>query len=367
MAMKLSLLTLSLFFSSILLCKNQEIRIALIIGNSNYSSLGKLANPTNDANDMSKILSSLGFDVVAGTNLNKKQMLEKINLFDDKINNSKAENTVAVFYYAGHGMEVNGRNFVIPTDAEMKYQEDVEFDGIVLDKIISRMERSNAKLNLVVLDACRDNPLPKKKRSSKIGGWGAINNVAEGTYIAFGTSPGRQAADSDGLGRNGLFTKHILKYLNEPGLSLNQLFKKVRKGVSLDSNQSQLTWSNDATFDDYYLVPTTKATSSDSQRTNDYHTEDSTVSMYRMKPGLKFQDCGICPEMVVLPSGSLDIIFFDDSVKSNRKKIRQFAISTTEVTMEQWNECLNDGECKHKPVEEFLLRKPKNDVTGTTP
>ncbi len=236
-----------------------EKRVALVIGNSQYADMTDLINPRNDAEDMSSKLSEMGFEVIKGVDLTKTQMMNKISEFDKVIRKHNPEDTVALFFYAGHGLEVNGQNFLVPVDAYMEYQEDVKREGVVLSKITRRMERSNARLNLIVLDACRDNPLPVssdfRSLESRSVGWGAVKSVAKGTFIAYGTAPGRKAADSDGLGNNGLFTKHILQNIDQEGLSLEQVFKKVRSGVSRDSNGKQLTWQNNSTEGDFFFKP----------------------------------------------------------------------------------------------------------------
>ncbi|MEZ5471360.1 MAG: SUMF1/EgtB/PvdO family nonheme iron enzyme [Marinicella sp.] len=249
--MKNILLSFALLFCSLAYAEN---RVALVVGNSNYSKMSRLENPVNDATDMTTKLRSMQFKVVSGLNLDKRAFTHKINEFERLIHEGNPEETVAVIFYAGHGLEVSGINYVIPVDADMRYQEDAEFEGIALKKIISRIERNNTKLNLVVLDACRNNPLRKKTRSAS-DGWAAMNNLAAGTFIAFGTSPGDVARDSDGHGRNGLFTKHILRYIDQPGLDLNRIFNEVRTGVYNDSAKQQLTWSNDATMGVYYFTP----------------------------------------------------------------------------------------------------------------
>ena len=231
---------------------NTERRIALVIGNSSYNpNMGSLPNPVNDAQDMSQVLRELGFEVISGINLNKKEMSEKVRLFDQRLQEGDKDSTIGLFYYAGHGLEVEGSNYLVPVDAVMDYQEDARDEGVPLNRITSRMNYANNRMNIVILDACRNNPLPKRNRSAA-GGWGAFNDVASGMFIAYGTSPGRKAAD--GTGRNGLFTKHILKNIKAEGKTLEQVFKYTRSGVLDESGGQQLTWSNNATTGDFYFA-----------------------------------------------------------------------------------------------------------------
>lgn len=250
---KYILLLLTLIFLSFYSLANER-RIALVIGNSNYTSMGVLNNAVNDAQDMAQVLRSLGFDVISGVNLNKRQMNEKVSLFDKKLSQGNKEETIGLFYYAGHGLEVEGDNYLVPIDAYMEYQEDAKFEGTPLNRITSRMKYSKNRMNIVILDACRDNPLPKRDRALTNGGWGAISEVASGMFIAYGTSPGRKAADGSSNGRNGLFTKHLLTNIKTKGKTLEQVFKATRVGVLNDSNGKQVTWQNNATTGDFYFA-----------------------------------------------------------------------------------------------------------------
>lgn len=254
--MKQWLIILAFFSIQSAIANTDERRVALVIGNGDYKSISVLKNAANDARDISEKLDAMGFDVVTGTNLSKKEMREKISIFDKKIRAGAAEDTVALLFYAGHGLEVRGKNYLIPVDADMEFQEEVEYEGIALNKIKTRMERTKSRLNLIILDACRNNPLPSSSgRDASTGGWGASESYAKGTFIAYGTAPGRKAADSDGFGDNGLFTKHILQNIDEEGFTLEQVFKKVRDGVEKDSHGKQITWQNNSTTGDFFFKP----------------------------------------------------------------------------------------------------------------
>ncbi|MBL4661910.1 MAG: SUMF1/EgtB/PvdO family nonheme iron enzyme [Alcanivoracaceae bacterium] len=231
-----------------------ETRIALVIGNGNYSDMSTLSNATNDAQDMKAALKKLGFEVISGINLNKKNMNAKIREFDLKLRSGNSKDTIGLFYYAGHGLEVDGKNYLVPTDAQMDYQEDAQTEGIQLNRVLNRMNYSNSRMKIVILDACRNNPLPKQNRSANTG-WSALNNVANGMFIAYGTAPGRLASDNSGNGRNGLFTKHILRNINTRGKTIGQIFNATRAGVLRDSQGKQTTWQNSAITGDFYFVP----------------------------------------------------------------------------------------------------------------
>jgi len=347
----------------------EERRVALIIGNSQYSTMGVLSNAKNDAVDMSNALKKLGFEVISGTDLSKKQMREKIQLFDESLKRGDKDNTIGLFYYAGHGLEVDGANYLVPVDADMQYQEDALDEGISLNIITSRMKYTKNRMNIVVLDACRNNPFPKRDRALSSGGWGAISNLASGMFIAYGTSPGRKAADSDGNGRNGLFTKHILENIKKPGKTLEQVFKSTRAGVLDDSNGRQITWQNNATTGDFYFtfantnnfsVNSNQATkpvkvpllSTLMSRSSNSQIGIQAKNFTTTKVGEIFKDCENCPEMITVPNGVFTMGRDDGHPlegPSHLVSIKKFNLATTEVTFAQWDACVKAGACSTNP------------------
>jgi len=221
-----------------------EKRIALVIGNAKYSS-SPLRNPENDAIDMAKVLSNANFVVDAYTNLNQKEMKRAIRRFGEQLNS----NCVALFYYAGHAAQVSGKNYLIPIDADIVKEEDVELESVDVARVLAEMEAARSRLNIVVLDACRDSPLPRTFRSTARGL--AQMTAPVGTLIAYSTSPGSIA--SDGSGRNGLYTGKLLKYLGERGLRLEDVFKNVRTEVREESGGAQITWESNSIEGDFYF------------------------------------------------------------------------------------------------------------------
>ena len=345
-----------------------ENRVALIIGNSNYATMGELRNASNDAEDMAQVLTELGFDVISGVNLSKKQMSEKIRTFDAKLSSGNKDETIGLFYYAGHGLEVEGKNYLVPIDADMQYQEDASDEGIPLNRVIKRMNYSKNRMNIVILDACRNNPLPKRDRAMGSGGWGAFNDVASGMFIAYGTAPGRKAAD--GIGRNGLFTKHILKNIKTPEKTLEQVFKSTRLGVLNESNKKQITWQNNATTGDFYFVSSKNNNTHKASQVKTQNKLPANFSLYnraRPKAGKIYKDCPECPSMVVIPAGS-----FEMGSNANRKTspahrvtLKSFALSESEITYRQWQACFKDGKCPKKPSNDSKVigNRPVVDVS----
>jgi len=230
----------------------QQKRIALVIGNANYQ-VGKLDTPLNDATDMANALKELGFEVILLKDSSKRQMDDALDQFTTRIN----QGYVGLFYYAGHGMEVEGENYLIPVNAHIKYEKDVEYESMPLGKILGRMEDAGNRINIVILDACRDNPFRKFWRSSSRGLTAPVQ-AASGTLIAFATAPGKVA--SDGTGRNGLFTSYLLKYIKTPNMEVDLMMRKVRSDVAQNTNNYQVPWTSSSLIGEFAFNQKTETT-----------------------------------------------------------------------------------------------------------
>lgn len=221
----------------------QQKRIALVIGNANYQ-VGKLGTPLNDATDMAAALKELGFEVILLKDSSKREMNDALDQFSTRIN----QGYVGLFYYAGHGMQVEGENYLIPVNAQIKAEKDVEYESMPLGKILGRMESADNQINIVILDACRDNPFRKFSRSSSRGLTTPVQ-PASGTLIVFATAPGKVA--SDGMGRNGLFTSYLLKYIKTPNLDVDLMLRQVRSNVAKDTKNYQVPWNSSSLTGDF--------------------------------------------------------------------------------------------------------------------
>jgi hypothetical protein len=230
----------------------QQKRVALVIGNANYQ-VGKLDTPLNDATDMEAALKELGFEVILLKDSSKRQMDEALDQFSTRIN----QGYVGLFYYAGHGVQVEGENYFIPVNAQIKAEKDVEYESIPLGKILGRMESAGNRINLVILDACRDNPFRKFSRSSSRGLTIPVQ-TASGTLIVFATAPGKVA--SDGMGRNGLFTSYLLKYIKTPNLDVDLMLRQVRSNVAKDTNNYQVPWNSSSLIGEFAFNQKTETT-----------------------------------------------------------------------------------------------------------
>jgi hypothetical protein len=223
-----------------------EQRIALVIGNSQYKD-SPLPNPVNDARAIARALSDSGFKVTKKENAGQKEMQLALRDFGDAL---KAGG-VGLFYYAGHGMQVKGRNFLIPVDAQIQREDEVAYNSVDAGQVLDKMEAAANRLNIVILDACRNNPFARSFRS---GGAGlAQMDAPVGTLVAFATAPGSVASDGDG--QNGLYTQHLLQSMQKPGIKIEDVFKNVRAGVRRDSQGKQIPWESTSLEGDFIFVP----------------------------------------------------------------------------------------------------------------
>ncbi|MFN8256326.1 MAG: caspase family protein [Bacteroidales bacterium] len=226
---------LIIHFANTMISQTNDKRIALIIGNNSYSN-APLKNPVNDANLMATTLQGLGFTVIKKVNANRVQMAQAIADFWSKLSNYD----VALFFFAGHGVQVNGVNYLIPVDATMNTQDMVSFEAISVNEVVSKFEEYPQNTNIVILDACRNNPFRSWARGGA-SGFKAMN-PGSGTIIAFATSEGATA--SDGEGNNGLFTEKLVKHISKP-IPIETVFKNTRVDVQKASggNQSPQEWT----------------------------------------------------------------------------------------------------------------------------
>lgn len=226
-----------------------EKRLALVIGNSNYIYGNYLSNPVNDANAVSKALTDVGFTVLKYLNADQKMMNRAMDEFGEKLK----DYTVGLFYYAGHGLQVKGNNYLIPVDAALKVEQDVLYDCVDAGRLLGKMEAAGVSTNIVILDACRNNPFERSwsGRSSGQGNGLAFMNAPSGSLIAYATSPGKTA--SDGAGMNGLYTEAILKYIKVPGMPIEEFFKNVRTMVEINSKKEQTPWESTSLKGNFYF------------------------------------------------------------------------------------------------------------------
>lgn len=225
-------------------------RVALVIGNGAYRD-APLHNPGNDARAMAQALKESGFTVTLQVDTDIQGMLTSIRRFGDQLR----KGGVGVFYYAGHGMQIKGRNYLIPVNSVIQREDEVAYQAVDAQAILDKMEAAGNGTNIMILDACRNNPFARSFRSAQQGL--AQMDAPVGTLVAFATAPGSIA--SDGSGSNGLYTQHLLSAMREPGAKVEDVFKRVRSAVRRDSKDKQVPWEATSLEGDFYfMAPTDK-------------------------------------------------------------------------------------------------------------
>jgi uncharacterized caspase-like protein len=249
---------LAFFASLVLLLAGQAhtpaaaaARLALVLGNAKYQHAPELGNPANDAEDLAQALRNLGFEVIEQRDANREAMAKAIRDFSERLPGSE----VALFFYAGHGLQMNGENYLVPVDANIQDAADVRFHTINLADIQQEME-SGGRTSIIILDACRSNPFAEKLAQSgrSIGGrgLGRMEASAKGSLIVYSTQPNNIAFD--GTGRNSPFTAALLKHVNTPGLEVRQMISRVRGDVLAATDNQQTPWDSSSLVGDVYLA-----------------------------------------------------------------------------------------------------------------
>lgn len=230
-----------------------EGRIALVIGNSDYEFTAKLANPRNDAQDISTMLQSLGFTVFGGVDLDRRSFIEALTKFGRGVQDSE----ISLFYYAGHGLQVNGENYFVPIDARIEFKEEIDLFLVSLKDVMQQMDRGS-RAKILILDACRDNPFASQmtqhidRSAVSLGqGLGRVR-TEKGTFIAFATEP--DAVASDGAGRNSPFTSALLHHMPTSALSVSEMMIRVRNEVIASTRDKQTPWDSSSLVENVYLA-----------------------------------------------------------------------------------------------------------------
>lgn len=228
-------------------------RLALVLGNGKYQAVGELANPANDAADIAGALRGVGFEVIEARDATREGMARAIRDFTDRLRGAD----VALFFYAGHGLQMNGENYLLPVDVKIDRAADVRFNAINLSDIQQEMEEgSSGRANIIILDACRNNPFLEKLvqggRSAMSRGLGRVETSAQGSLIVYSTQPNNIALD--GAGRNSPFTSALLSHIATPGLEARQMISRVRRDVLQATGQKQTPWDSSSLIGDVYLA-----------------------------------------------------------------------------------------------------------------
>jgi len=302
---------------------SQEKRLALVIGNGNYAK-NALANPVNDAKSVEEALKGIGFEVLRFDNLGQKEMARAIDDFGNKLRNYD----VGLFFYAGHGVQSKGFNYLIPVDARLFSESDVEYNCVRADRVLGKMEDAKNKINVIILDACRDNPFERSWTRTAKGRGLATMTAPVGSVIAFATSPGNTA--SDGTGKHGLYTSGLLTYINEPGITAMQMFQKVTAYVFKKSAKQQLPWVSTSLTGDFYLVPGTGK----ADNTEVLNTPDASINPANLEKSvvvLPFKNLTGKPDQDYLVRGQNDALISELCMISQVKSLRVLSGQTASV------------------------------------
>jgi formylglycine-generating enzyme required for sulfatase activity len=328
-------------------------KVALVVGNSAYQNVARLPNPVNDAHLVANTLRGMGFDVVQTQDATRVGFSQALRSFREKADASD----VALVYYAGHGMEVGGRNWLIPTDARLGDERDLEDEAINLESILSAVN-SAKRLRVVILDACRDNPFAVTMR--RIGGTRAVSRgladprEVTGTLIVYAAKAGSTA--SDGGGANSPFAMALARRLPEPGTDIQLVFRRVGDDVLAATANRQEPFQYGALRGEalYLVPPRPVATPTPTVATPPAgNTQPAAPWTVNARAGTAGRDCATCPTLVVAPAGA----FMMGSTNGDADErpvqrvtfARPFAIGKYEVTFAEWDACVADRGCATRP------------------
>jgi formylglycine-generating enzyme required for sulfatase activity len=320
-----------------------EPRVALVIGNSKYTGdLPKLPNPANDAILMAATLKKLGFTVIETHDADLAQMNKAIRDFSDKLSGAGSQ-AVGLFFYAGHGLQIDGENWLIPVNAKIEKSADAEFEAVKASKILGQMEFAQNSLNIVILDACRNNPLSRGMRS---GGTGLAKMDAPlGSFIAYSTAPGQTAAD--GKGKNSPYTAALAKAIMKPGIAIEEAFRDARVDVLAETGKEQIPWESSSLTGAFQFNPGAKVAEPQVAAAAPAPAPAATqpAAPAAKTPVGKVAMCKDCPEMVAIPAGSFLMGSPDSEDDRNEREgpqtkmnIRAFSLGKYPVTRGQFAE-----------------------------
>jgi hypothetical protein len=227
-----------------------ENRVALVIGNSSYQNVGVLPNPANDAKAVTRLLTDAGFEILTVRDLTQTDLRRTIRDFAEKVT-QMGEDTVVLVFYAGHGLQIDGENYLVPVDAKIQREADVAVEAVRLTDLMNALSAAPARTRIVILDACRNNPFDSISRTTGKGL--AIVDAPTGSIVSYSTAPGTEALD--GSGDNSPFTAALIKIAREPGLPIEQAFKQMRLAVHKATDGRQTPWESTSLTGDFVFFP----------------------------------------------------------------------------------------------------------------
>nr|MDQ4087884.1 caspase family protein [Pseudomonadota bacterium] len=223
-------------------------RIALVIGIGNYGTLGNLSNPANDARGLAEALRAIGFEVDLVVDADQRRMKDAISRLGERMARAGPGST-GLFYFAGHGVQSRGVNYLVPARAAIRREADLELEAVAADTVLLQMQEAGVSTNIVILDACRNMPLTRNFRS---GGQGlAQMDAPNGSFIAYSTAPGSVAAD--GGGTNSPFASALLREIVQPGQPIEAVFRNVRRSVLQETEGQQTPWDSSSLIEPFFF------------------------------------------------------------------------------------------------------------------
>jgi len=324
-----------------------ERRIALVIGNVAYQYTDRLHNSVNDAEDIAGVLKDLQFQVLLKIDATLDTMADALFQFGERLKGGG----VGLFYYSGHGMQVKGENYLIPIDANVVREDDIKRKTISARDILDTMDEAKSHLNLVFLDACRNNPFPRSVRAVSRGLAGM--HAPSGTLLVFATNPDNVA--QDGTGRNGTYTKHLLQYIAQPGLEVGMLLRRVRTAVREETGGQQVPWENGSIEGEFYFnavsagpsvtpvrpaLPTPSPSGGTQVAGGGYPQASEILKTLRNSIGIEF---------VLIPAGTFQMGSNDSDVYESEKPVhtvrmtQPFYLGKYEVTQGQWQAVMGNN------------------------
>jgi hypothetical protein len=337
-----------------------ENRIALVIGNANYAAVSPLPNPANDAREMTNFLSGAGFQVLQAVDLEQKAMLRTINRFA-KLVAVSGPDTVALVFYAGHGLQLDGENYLVPVDAVIQREADVPLQAMRLADLMNSLSSMPMKTLIVMLDACRNNPFSEIKKSSGRGL--AIVDAPSGALVSYSTAPGTEAQDGDGA--NSPYTTALLKVASEEGLPIEQALKRVRLAVNKATDKQQVPWESSSLTSEFSFFPSERGIVVVSKPVPDAAT--ATKSQPRSLEDWQKELSGLSPRL------AYETVVREDNVEAYAAYLLVFSSDELAPLVRQilerrkeliaWNQAVTAN--TPESYQTFLTRHPRSDYTAT--
>ncbi|MGJ4947603.1 caspase family protein [Bradyrhizobium sp. HKCCYLS20291] len=335
----------------------ESSRLALVIGQSAYRSVTPLPNPANDASAMAKMLGEAGFDVTTAADLSQKDLNREVGDFAAKIA-SKGPDSVALVFYAGHGLQIDGENYLVPVDVDPRREADIPLQAVRLNDLLNTLNSVPSRMRILLLDACRNNPFPAISQSAGRGlALLDTKSGAPGTFLSYSTSPGAEA--EDGTGANSPYTTALLQAAREPGLPIEEAFKRVRVAVNKATEGRQTPWDSSSLIEDFRFVGATDASSANAGP----RPEVAKRSVDEWKRSLQGKPIEVANELIV----------GDGSVEAYEAFVTLYTAAPYGPQARQWLDLHNRMAAWNDAVlintvasyQSFLDRYPDSDLTPT--